>query len=429
MRTLISLLQISVALLAALAILLLDIRWIAAGVVAVALVIWLTRPGRPILLLLRSALTLLLQRQAAALVIMVGVGAVCATYVGMRSVGTGLDGIMQSTGDDATAIILKQGARTEADSSLSRDVVSRIVSADGVARTASGEGVASQELAITAEDLKGRHLHVRGVSALANLVYASSHLIEGRMFRSGVHELVAGANLSGQFDGDPIGATVTINGEPWRIVGVLRSGDAHDAELWGDSVTLASAFGRNDYQDVVVRLNGAQGLSTLTAWARANSRLNLEVDSTRHFYASQSKVFTQVIRIFSVCIAILLGLGAFFAVLNTMFTVAEERMCEMSTLRAIGFSSIGVVVAFCIEGALLALAGGVMTVGFVWLALSGHVFSTAGAGFTQIAFVFHLDPSAVLASARIALALGIVGSAVPGIVFLNRELVSGLRYT
>jgi putative ABC transport system permease protein len=139
-------------------------------------------------------------------------------------------------------------------------------------------------------------------------------------------------------------------------------------------------------------------------------------------------VFTRVIRVLSVCIAALLALGALFAVLNTMFTVVEERIREMSTLRAIGFSNYCVITAFCIEGALIALVGGAAAIGLVWFGMSGQVFSTAGAGFTQIAFVFRLDPSAVLASVRIALALGIIGSAVPAILSSNRELVSGLRF-
>lgn len=428
MRAFSSFLQIALALLATVAVMLADVWLLAAGLAIIVALLSVTAAGHRTLLLVRSALGSLSQRPGSALVIMVGVGAVCATYAGLMSVGHGLDKVMQSTGDTETAIILKQGARSEADSSLSREAVATILTADGVARSAAGAAQASTELAVTAEDAQGHNLHVRGVSSLASKVYGVGRLTEGRSFTAGAHELVAGANLAKQFNGHLVGATVTLNAEPWRIVGVRESGDAHDTELWGDTTTLAATFGRYDYQDVVVRLDGPGGLARLGAWVAANPRLGLAVDTTSDFYASQSRVFTQLIGGLSTAIAALLGLGALFAVLNTMFTVVEERIREMSTLRAIGFSSRCVVAAFCIEGVLIASIGGMASMALVWMAMSGSVFSTAGAGLTQIAFVFSLDPSAVLASMRIAVALGIVGSAVPAVLSSSRNLIAGLRY-
>lgn len=428
MRFLSSSLQIVLALLATVAVMLADVWLLAAGLAIIVALLLFTSAGRRTLLLVKSALVSLSQRPGSALVIMVGVGAVCATYAGLMSVGHGLDKVMQSTGDTQTAIILKQGARSEADSSLSREAVTTILGADGLARNAAGAALASTELAVTAEDAQGHNLHVRGVSPLASKVYATGKLTEGRVFIAGAHELIAGANLAKPFGGHLIGATVTLNNEPWRIVGVREAGDAHDTELWGDSATLAATFGRYDYQDVVVRLDGPGGLARLGAWVAANPRLGLAVDTTSDFYASQSRVFTQLIAGLSAAIAALLGLGALFAVLNTMFTVVEERIREMSTLRAIGFSSRCVIAAFCIEGALIASLGGLAAMALVWIAMSGSVFSTAGAGLTQIAFVFRLDTSAVLASMRIAVALGIVGSAVPAVLSSHRDLIAGLRY-
>ncbi len=428
MRIVSSFMQIAMALVATIAVLLVDLRLLAAALVVAIAVLLFTPAGRRTLLLVKSALASLSQRPGSALVIMVGVGAVCATYAGLMSVGHGLEKVMQSTGDTQTAIILRQGARSEADSSLSREAMAAVLGADGIARTASGTALASTELAVTAEDAQGHNLHVRGVSALAGQVYGAGKIIEGRPFNAGAHELVAGVNLARPFSGHLLGATVTLNNEPWRVVGVRETGDAHDTELWGDSTTLAATFNRYDYQDVVVRIDGQDGLAKLGAWVKANPRLGLEVDTTADFYSSQSRVFTQVVGGLSMAIAALLGLGALFAVLNTMFTVVEERIREMSTLRAIGFSRRCVVVAFCIEGALIAAIGGLVAMALVWLAMSGSVFSTAGAGMTQIAFIFSLDPSAVIASMRIAVALGIVGSALPAVVSCNGDLIAGLRY-
>ena len=63
-----------------------------------------------------------------------------------------------------------------------------------------------------------------------------------------------------------------------------------------------------------------------------------------------------IIRTIGGIIAVLMGIGAVFGAVITMYTAVASRTREIATLRALGFGSIPVVVSVLVEASLLALA-------------------------------------------------------------------------
>ena len=59
-------------------------------------------------------------------------------------------------------------------------------------------------------------------------------------------------------------------------------------------------------------------------------------------------------------IALLMGIGAVFGAVNTMYSAVAARTREIATLRALGFGGGPVVVSVLVESLLLALVGGVI---------------------------------------------------------------------
>ena len=57
------------------------------------------------------------------------------------------------------------------------------------------------------------------------------------------------------------------------------------------------------------------------------------------YYAQQSQVLQTIIRSIGFGIAGLMGIGAIFGALNTMYTAVANRTREIATLRALGFGS------------------------------------------------------------------------------------------
>ena len=72
------------------------------------------------------------------------------------------------------------------------------------------------------------------------------------------------------------------------------------------------------------------------------------------YYARQSQTLQTVIRTIGVVIAGLMGIGAVFGAVNTMYTAVASRTREIATLRALGFGSLPVVVSVLAEAVALA---------------------------------------------------------------------------
>jgi putative ABC transport system permease protein len=70
-------------------------------------------------------------------------------------------------------------------------------------------------------------------------------------------------------------------------------------------------------------------------------------------------VLITLIRYVGGAIAVLMGVGAVFAALNTMYSAVSSRTREIATLRALGFGAAPVVASVLIEAMVLGLLGGV----------------------------------------------------------------------
>src|SRR5206468_5854569 len=78
------------------------------------------------------------------------------------------------------------------------------------------------------------------------------------------------------------------------------------------------------------------------------------------YYAKQSRQLTTLITVLGTIIAVVMGIGAVFGALNTMYSAVSERAREIATLRALGFGSGSIVLSFVVESLCIALVGGVL---------------------------------------------------------------------
>ena len=59
-------------------------------------------------------------------------------------------------------------------------------------------------------------------------------------------------------------------------------------------------------------------------------------------------------------VAVIMGIGACFGGMNTMYAAVAVRTREVGTLRALGFSKGSIMMSFVIESVIIALIGGVL---------------------------------------------------------------------
>jgi putative ABC transport system permease protein len=391
-----------------------------------------TTAGRQIGSVARVGIATIPKRLGASAVVVAGIAGVVGVLVGLLAIGEGFEKTLTQTGNDQTLIVLQSGARSEAASALGRETPAIVSQALQVQRSADGQAMISPELLVGASLKKratGRESNValRGVGARAWELRPQVQMTAGRMFQSGLHELVVGRDVQQQFAGTELGATLTLQGQAWTVVGSFDSSDAHNSEMWADTDVLGSAFRRaNVKSSLLLRLNASTALSEFKAQLSTDPRLRVDVLTTRQYYSRQSERLATLIRGFGVTVAAIMALGAIFGALNTMYTAVATRAREIATLRAIGFRSAPVIVSVMLETMLLAAMGGVVGAGIAWLLFDGFNASTMGSG-GQIMFAFDVSPELLGNGLLAALSIGFIGGLLPAIRAARIPIATALR--
>jgi putative ABC transport system permease protein len=126
-------------------------------------------------------------------------------------------------------------------------------------------------------------------------------------------------------------------------------------------------------------------------------------------------------------VTVIMGLGAVFAALNSMYAAVAARGKEIATLRAIGFGGLPVVVSVLIEALLLALAGGLLGALLAYLLFNNLSVSTLGQNFTQVVFNFQVTPQLVARGLIIAVLIGMLGGLLPALRAARLPVTASLR--
>ncbi|HEX4913719.1 MAG TPA: FtsX-like permease family protein, partial [Vicinamibacterales bacterium] len=124
----------------------------------------------------------------------------------------------------------------------------------------------------------------------------------------------------------------------------------------------------------------------------------------------------------------LMGIGAVFGAILTMYTAVSTRSREIATLRALGFNTTSVVVSVLAESLALAAIGGVIGGVLAYLAFNGYQTSTMNfSTFSQVAFAFQVTPQLLGMGLFYALAMGLVGGLFPALRAARLPIPSALR--
>jgi len=373
-------------------------------------------------------------RIGTSLVAVIGIGGVVAVLVSLLSMGEGFRAALDLSGSDDVALVLRGGSSDELSSSFNREQVNVIVSAPGIQRDALGP-VASPEF-YTIVDLPMRstgtaaNVPFRGVTGRAAGVRTGFRIVAGRMFEPGRDEVIVGRGAFAQFGNVDLGREVKWGSQLWRVVGVFEAGGSiSESEVWTDLTVLQGVYRRgNSVQVVRARLTSPAALATVKRSLEDDPRVNVSVRSEREFYADQSRILITLIRYVGTTIAVLMGIGAVFAALNTMYSAVSSRTREIATLRALGFGSTPVVVSVLLEAIVLGLLGGVIGGALVYFGLNGYQASTLNwASFSQITFAFTVTPRLLVTGLVYSLILGLVGGLLPGLRAARLPVTVGLR--
>jgi putative ABC transport system permease protein len=374
------------------------------------------------------------QRLSASLVIIVGIAGVVGVFTALFAMSQGIESTLVSSGDPLNAMVMRGGSQDELNSSLTRDALDLSSRAPGVRKDANGEPLASGELIVIAELPKkggtlGANVTLRGISPQGFALRPRLKIIEGRTFTPGLQELLVGKGATGQFEGLSVGQKVRLRSSEWLVVGVFESGDIAESEILTDAATAQTAWGRpNMFSTVLVGLESAEAFAPFEAAIKVDPRLNsTEVKNQLKYYSEQTEKSTNGIRVLGTVVAIIMGLGAIFAALNTMYASVSTRTREIATLRAIGFGGLPLVISVMAEAMLLALIGGLIGAVIAYVFFNGMTVSTLGGSFTQLVFNFRVTPALVGDGVKLALAIGFLGGLLPALRAARMQVTTALR--
>jgi putative ABC transport system permease protein len=274
------------------------------------------------------------------------------------------------------------------------------------------------------------NVQVRGVSPNVLAVRRNVKIVQGRMFRPGLSELVVGRYATNDYSGLTIGHQVRFGGGEWTIVGLFDAGgSAFDSEVWCDGRVLDDVYKRpnNIFQSVTVHLSSPNEFQSFKDSVLKDPRLNVDVTREIDYYAKQSQTMTRLITVLGGLVAAIMGIGAIFGALNTMYSAVSERGREIAVMRALGFGAIAVVFSFLIEALLISLVGGAIGCAAV-LPLNG--FTTGAMNwqtFSHMTFAFKITPELLVGGIIFALAMGVAGGLLPAIHAALRPISAALR--
>ena len=135
-----------------------------------------------------------------------------------------------------------------------------------------------------------------------------------------------------------------------------------------------------------------------------------------------------IINVVGWTLAVMMGIAAIFAALNTLYNAVAQRVREIATLRALGFGGFPVVISVLVEAVLLGAIGGLLGGLLAFLTLNGMHSSTMNfASFSQITFAFTVTPQLMATGIIYGLILTFIAGILPGIRAARLPITSGLR--
>jgi putative ABC transport system permease protein len=374
-------------------------------------------------------------RWTSAIVAVLGIAGTVGVFVAMLSLARGFKATLVASGSPGNALVMRAGSTSEMMGGITLESIKVLQDAPGVARDASGAPLITQDvvgvipvpLITTGTDA---NVQVRGVSPNVLEVRKFVKIVKGRMFQSGLNELIVGKNAANTYRGLTVGNTIDFAGGHWQVVGEFDAGgSAFDSEIWCDSQIFNQVLQRpaNIFQSATVHLSSPGTFQEFKDAIVKDPRMNVDVYREIDYYAKQSTTMTKLITVLGGLVAFIMAIGAIFGAVNTMYSAVAERGREIATMRAVGFTSSNVILSFLFEALVISLLGGIIGCLAV-LPLNGLTTSTMNfQTFSNVAFAFKITFDLLLMGVLFALVMGVLGGLLPAIRAAIQPVSAALR--
>lgn len=374
-----------------------------------------------------TALRSIPQRLGAALVTVISISTVIGVLVAMLALGQGLESFSQTGVRADGVVVISSGAESAMNSSLSVADVTRIIDKPGIRRDSQGKPLASGSVTQIVDGVTRTNQHGSIGLFAANTrwreIWPEVHLLAGRFFQPGLHELLVSEVIRTRFKGVELGDEVKINGSPWTIVGVFKgNGGFFDDALVADADTLLAALPQATYSSVKAILETPAAFGVLSQAVSSDPTLKAKVLTDAQANESVIKGLRNVLDFVSYFIGGLMGIGAVCGALSSLYAAVAARTVEIATLRAIGFGAGPIIGSVLAEGLILAIPPALIGAAAAWWLFNGNVVDAGG-----LTFQMSVTPHLLVVSIGWALAIALIGALLPALRAASLPVATALR--
>jgi putative ABC transport system permease protein len=312
-----------------------------------------------------------------------------------------------------TAILLSNAAQRDIVRSAVSPAAGDIVAADvdGIAEIGGVSAVSPEVHMATnvrlGDDTTEYQAFLRGITDTAFLVHEAVTIIEGKPPRAGqalVGRLV-GPKVGLPDDAIRVGDRLAVESGSFEVSGIFSApGTTIESEIWVPMEELQALANRDDISAVFARVDTDEDLAFVDLFAKRNLDLELLYMSAADYYRELAAYFGPL-RGFAWLMAILISAAALFSGANTQNASVQDRIRELATLRAMGYSGFALVVSLAQEALLVASLGGLLGLLLARFAIEGNAVSLA-----MTAFALEVDGTVVVIAFGAALVVAALGT-------------------
>ncbi len=360
-------------------------------------------------------------------VAVVGFFGVVLVFVAVLSIQKGLTAVFDSTGSDDVAIVSLTGP-----GNLDGDALKTIGQTPGVAQGPDGPilmgtFLSNAQIPTRSSGLLGT-VNFRGVGPQMPVVWRMFHIVQGRMFKPGLDEIIVGKQAERLFTGLSVGDVFKWNHHDWKVVGVFTmNGGIHESEILTDANQLQAAYNAtNSYANAYVRMTSTAAFTAFKKAIEHNPQLSVTAVQESDSFRQSGQDLKTAMTLIGGIITLLMGSGAIFGAINIMYSNIASRMGDIATLRALGFARLPILGAIILEGMVLGLVGGGGAALIAYLIFNGYQASTLGNG-ALMAFSFQVTPGLIFSSLLLAMVMGFIGGLFPAIRAARLPVATALR--
>lgn len=364
-----------------------------------------------------------------------GMALVVFVFAATLMLAEGLRKTLVSTGSPDNAVVIRKGSQSEVQSGIERSQAAILESRPEVAIGPDGKRLLAKELVVLInipkrQSGKPSNVVIRGVGETSLLLRPQIRLMSGRMPRPGSVEVIAGKNIAERFKGGGIGETLRFGMRNWTVVGVFDAGSTgFSSEIWGDVDQLMQAFRRPVYSSLIFRMRDPSQFSTMKKSIESDPRLTNETRIETRYYEDQSEAMATFLRIMGIALTVIFSVGAVIGAMITMYAAVANRVTEIGTLRALGFTRGSILAAFVFEALFLGLLGGCIGMFFASFMQLITISTMNWQSFSELAFSFSLTPAIIAKGLCFALFMGLAGGLLPAFRAARMNIVDALRAT